>query len=45
MILGMDQRLETREGEVAANIKRAQMESSRFEEMRKQVLAAANPLS
>lgn len=40
MILGMDQRLESREGEIAANIKRAQAESSRFEEMRKQVLSA-----
>ena len=42
MILGMDQRLETREAEVAANIQRAQAESSRFEEMRKHVLSAAN---
>ena len=42
MILGMDQRLETREAEIAANIKRAQGESSRFEEMRKQVLSATN---
>jgi len=42
MILGMDQRLETRETEIAANIKRAQGESSRFEEMRKQVLSAGN---
>ncbi|KAF9786906.1 hypothetical protein BJ322DRAFT_1052617 [Thelephora terrestris] len=41
MILGMDQRLETREAEVATNIKRAQVESSRFEEMRKQVLSAS----
>ena len=40
MILGMDQRLENREGEIMANIKRAQGESSRFEEMRKQVLSA-----
>jgi len=38
MILGMDQRLETREAEIGANIKRAQGESSRFEDMRKQVL-------
>ena len=42
MILGMDQRLESRETEIAANIKRAQTESSRFEEMRKQVLSASN---
>jgi len=42
MILGMDQRLETREAEITANIKRAQGESSRFEEMRKQVFSAAN---
>jgi len=42
MILGMDQRLENREGEIAVNIKRAQTESSRFEDMRKQVLSAAN---
>lgn len=42
MVLGMDQRLETREAEIAANIKRAQGESSRFEEMRKQVLSATN---
>jgi len=42
MILGMDQRLESREAEIAANIKRAQVESSRFEEMRKQVLSATN---
>lgn len=41
MILGMDQRLENREGEIMANIKRAQGESSRFEEMRKQVLSAS----
>ena len=40
MIIGMDQRLESREGEIATNIKRAQAESSRFEEMRKQVLSA-----
>lgn len=40
MILGMDQRLENREGEIAANINRAQAESTRFEEMRKQVLSA-----
>ena len=39
MILGMDQRLESREVEIAANIKRAQVESSNFEEMRKQVLS------
>lgn len=39
MILGMDQRLESREVEIAANIKRAQAESSNFEEMRKQVLS------
>ena len=43
MILGMDQRLENRETEIMANIKRAQGESSRFEEMRKQVLSATNP--
>ena len=42
MILGMDQRLESREAEIAANIKRAQGESNRFEEMRKQVLSATN---
>ena len=42
MILGMDQRLETRESEITANIKRAQAESSRFEEMRKQVVSTAN---
>ena len=42
MILGMDQRLENRETEIMANIKRAQGESSRFEEMRKQVLSATN---
>jgi len=42
MILGMDQRLETRETEITANIKRAQAESSRFEEMRKQVMSATN---
>ena len=42
MILGMDQRLESREAEITANIKRAQGESSRFEEMRKQVLSASN---
>jgi hypothetical protein len=42
MILGMDQRLENREAEIAANIKRAQVESSRFEEMRKQVLSTTN---
>ena len=40
MILGMDQRMESREAEITANIKRAQAESSRFEEMRKQVLSA-----
>lgn len=42
MLLGMDQRLESRETEVMANVKRAQAESSRFEEMRKQVLSATN---
>lgn len=40
MLLGMDQRLENREVEIAANIKRAQAESSRFEEMKKQVLSS-----
>jgi hypothetical protein len=39
MILGMDQRLESRETEISTNIKRAQAESTRFEEMRKQVLS------
>jgi len=42
MILGMDQRLESREAEITTNIKRAQGESSKFEEMRKKVLSASN---
>ncbi|KAF9654408.1 hypothetical protein BDM02DRAFT_149996 [Thelephora ganbajun] len=43
MILGIDQKLESKEAEVAAGIKHAQAESSRFEEMRKQVLSATKP--
>jgi hypothetical protein len=40
MVLGMEQRLETREAELANNIRRAQAESNKFEDLRKQVLIA-----
>lgn len=42
MLLGMEQRLEIREAELAANIRKAQAESSKFEEMRSQLLSAGS---
>jgi hypothetical protein len=42
MILGMEQRLEAREAELAANVRKAQAESSKFEEMRTQILSASS---
>jgi hypothetical protein len=42
MILGMEQRLDTRETELAANIQKAQAQSTKFEEMRRQVLATTS---
>jgi hypothetical protein len=39
MVLGMEQRLDLREAELATNIHKAQAQSTKFEEMRKQILA------
>ncbi|TCD63349.1 hypothetical protein EIP91_005650 [Steccherinum ochraceum] len=42
LIMGMEQRLQIREEKLAKNIEKAEVESARFEELRKQVLSATS---
>lgn len=39
LILGMEQRLQTREEKLAKTVKRAESEGHKFEEVRKEVMA------
>lgn len=41
-ILGMEQRMQSREDKLAKHIERAEAEGARFEEIRKQVSSAAS---
>lgn len=40
--MGMEQRLQTREEKLVKSIEKAEAESTRFEELRKQVLSASS---